>query len=287
MSVKVSNGLIFRLPLEWDGSAGVTDSTNTQSDSDISLTGTSQGKTRNGEAYTAFDGNDDEVVLSNSTFSWPNSFTVTLWINLDAVSGDKYRIYDKAKGANGDGHQLKIQNNAVEYQFNSQRFVLVDSNPSTDEWVHYAFVTDSSSIRGYRNASQQFKNSSGTINNVNNNLHIMNDSFGGASYTDGTLSDFRIYNRALSQSEIETVQEELQAPSNVSTPVSQDDVTISWDAANEASSYNVLRAESSGTTASDYSTVATVTDDGSASFSVTDTGLEDGEKFFYRVESVS
>jgi len=79
----------------------------------------------------------------------------------------------------------------------------------------------------------------------------------------------------------------LQPPKNVSTSVSGDDVTVSWDAAGGASSYNVLRAQSSGTTASDYSTIATVTDDGSASFSVTDNALEDGEKFFYRVESVS
>jgi len=79
----------------------------------------------------------------------------------------------------------------------------------------------------------------------------------------------------------------LKAPSNVSTSVTGDDITISWDAASGASEYDVLRAQSSGTTASDYSTIATVTDDGSASFSVTDAELEDGERFFYRVESVS
>lgn len=80
----------------------------------------------------------------------------------------------------------------------------------------------------------------------------------------------------------------LSAPSNVTTSVSDDDVTISWDAASGASSYNVFRAQSSGTTVSDYpKKIATVTDDGSASFSHTDTGLEDGEKFYYRVESVN
>jgi len=84
-----------------------------------------------------------------------------------------------------------------------------------------------------------------------------------------------------------SITKPIEAPTNVSTSVSGDDVTISWDAADGASQYDVLRAQSSGSTASDYSTIATVTDDGSASFSVTDTGLEDGEKFFYRVESVS
>lgn len=83
-----------------------------------------------------------------------------------------------------------------------------------------------------------------------------------------------------------TYQPTFKPPTNVSTSVSQDDVTISWNAAQGASKYNVLRAEASGTTASDYTTVATVTDDGSASFSVTDSALEDGEKFFYRIESV-
>lgn len=79
----------------------------------------------------------------------------------------------------------------------------------------------------------------------------------------------------------------LKAPSNVSTSVSGDNVTISWDAASGASKYDVLRAQSSGTTASDYTTITTVTDDGSSSFSYTDTDLEDGEKYYWRVESVS
>lgn len=72
--------------------------------------------------------------------------------------------------------------------------------------------------------------------------------------------------------------------SNLSADFSaEDEVSLSWGAADDETEYNVLRAESSGASAADYSTVATIA---AGSTSYTDTGLEDGENYFYRVEVV-
>lgn len=81
----------------------------------------------------------------------------------------------------------------------------------------------------------------------------------------------------------------LTAPENVRISDSsvEDELTVSWDAGIGASEYHVYRSESTGTTTSDYTQIATITDDGSTSYSHTDTNLEDGERYYYRVSSVN
>lgn len=60
-----------------------------------------------------------------------------------------------------------------------------------------------------------------------------------------------------------------------------DDIALSWDGVPDASQYRVLRAESSGSTPSDYTAVATPSDT-----THTDADLEDGERYYYRVRAV-
>ncbi|WP_363463407.1 fibronectin type III domain-containing protein [Halogeometricum borinquense] len=65
---------------------------------------------------------------------------------------------------------------------------------------------------------------------------------------------------------------------NLSATQSADDVDLLWSGT--ADSYNILRAESSGTASSDYTLIAS--DVGSQSY--TDTTVLDGEQYYYRVE---
>ena len=62
----------------------------------------------------------------------------------------------------------------------------------------------------------------------------------------------------------------------------EDELTIDWDQVSGADEYYVYRAQSSGSTTSDYTRVATP-----ASPPYTDIGLEDGEKYYYRVSAYS
>jgi len=72
------------------------------------------------------------------------------------------------------------------------------------------------------------------------------------------------------------------APTNVQVidSATEDELTIDWDTVSNATSYNVYRAQASGSTKGDYTLVAQPT-----SPPYTDTGLEDGEEYYYRVTS--
>lgn len=76
--------------------------------------------------------------------------------------------------------------------------------------------------------------------------------------------------------------ESINAPPNVQITDSstEDELTLDWNEVANATSYNVYRAQSSGSSTSDYTLVAQPT-----SPPYTDTALEDGEKYYYRVTS--
>lgn len=75
---------------------------------------------------------------------------------------------------------------------------------------------------------------------------------------------------------------DLSAPSNVhfNDTATEDELTINWDGVANTSGYYVYRAEASGSTKTDYTQIADV-----ASPPYTDTSLEDGENYFYRISS--
>jgi len=72
------------------------------------------------------------------------------------------------------------------------------------------------------------------------------------------------------------------APTNVQIidDTTEDELTLGWDEVSDATGYYVYRAEQSGTTKADYTQVADVTTP-----PYTDTGLEDGERYYYRVSA--
>jgi len=246
-----------------------------------------------------FDGTDDNVFIPSGVVGNNTDFAISAHVSVEGGSGEKQAIF----AAQNDIDATVLANLA---DTNNCAFKIFDgSNPNViegqgiinDGFVHVLAQQDSGGMElyvdGSLEASNNFSNRPVPISNESN-IGDRDGQFGGSPHLHGKVADVRVYSRSLSDSEISTVSnnvvdpDALSAPTNLSASVTGDDVTISWDAADGASEYNVLRAETSGTTAADYpTTVATVSDDGSASFSVTDTGLEDGERFFYRVESVS
>ena len=74
----------------------------------------------------------------------------------------------------------------------------------------------------------------------------------------------------------------LPPPSNLEITESETEnqLTLNWDEVDGAAGYYVYRAEASGSTKADYTQVADV-----SAPPYTDTGLEDGERYYYRVSS--
>ncbi|MCD2204404.1 fibronectin type III domain-containing protein [Halobacterium sp. KA-6] len=70
------------------------------------------------------------------------------------------------------------------------------------------------------------------------------------------------------------------APTNLTVSGGYRETTLSWDASANATGYRIYRSESSGSTLSDYTQIADIS---ASTTSYTDTGLEDGERYYYRV----
>ena len=67
----------------------------------------------------------------------------------------------------------------------------------------------------------------------------------------------------------------------VSDASTEDELTLDWDQTTTSGDYEIYRAEVSGDSPNDYSLISTV---GAPPY--TDTGLEDGERFYYRVKPI-
>jgi len=75
-----------------------------------------------------------------------------------------------------------------------------------------------------------------------------------------------------------------RAPKNLAVSDTRNtEIDLTWDNDNSWDSLDILRAQSSGSVESDYTTVDTLN---SIAESYTDTGLENGEKYYYRVKAI-
>lgn len=153
-----------------------------------------------------FDGSNDSVRIPGSVSINPSTaFTYALWAKkLGAGSAEPQNII------------LDRGSNSLNLCSSGQiRFTLVTSNgttqlaggscPPTDEWNHYVITYDGSTAKLFYNGQQIATTSaSGTVTNSGDPLTIGGD-FSGSSFFQGLIGDVRIYNRALSQSEITAI----------------------------------------------------------------------------------
>ena len=108
----------------------------------------------------------------------------------------------------------------------------------------------------------------------------------GDKYLKGQVDDFRIYNRAISASEVTSVMNGQTltvpaVPTGVSAKaISGSQISLGWTAASNATGYNIKRATVSG---GSYTTIAS----GVMGTSYTDTGLTAGTAYYYVVSAVN
>ena len=173
------------------------------------------------DAYD-FDGTDDNMTFPvvSADYSGSGDFTTSMWFNLDSLpSSDGSGAYlfwhprrdsdvwlgidDGGAGVGGD----KIIYNT----FGSSGNQAINSGvtPSTGQWTHVAIVSDTSEAGGagqykiYVNGTLESQTDLQNPNNPDQPNRIGAQEFVGRWYLDGRLDDIRMYDRALSTSEIE------------------------------------------------------------------------------------
>ena len=240
------------------------------------------------------DGTNDYSALPTGVVSTANTATLSAWVNLDTVT-NWMRIFDLGSGTstymnltpkNGSNGKIRF---AIRNNGSSEQIIDGQSALATGGWHHVAVTLNGATGTLYVDGLQVGQNTTMTLKP--SDLGATTQNWIGRSqfadpYLDGRVDDFRIYNRAISASEVTSVMNGQTltvpaVPTGVSArAVSGLQISLNWTAAANATSYNVKRATVSG---GPYTTIAT----GIIGTSYTDTGLTAGTTYYYVVSAVN
>ncbi len=187
----------------------------------------------NGPTWTAgkygnaisFDGTNDYVLLSSSVFG-VGAGTITAWIYLKSYGTGGYGyIFDNAATRLmlvGWDAKLAFSSNASTVGVSASNSILLN------QWVFVAVTrSDSGTANFYVNGALNgtANQNSGTPGAGFSSPRIGNYYFGGNNY-DGTIDELRIYNRALTQSEIQTDMNTPIGAADTTPPAAPSGVTV-------------------------------------------------------------
>lgn len=190
-------------------------------------------------AALSFDGSNDIVDIPDaSSLDLTNGMTIEAWVNPSNVTGYK-TILCKENGTSNLAYTLAANNNtsgAANQRPNSRirigsntRTVTGTSKLTLNTWMHLACTYDGATMRFYQNGVQVSTfATTGNMAVTTNLLRIGGSPALGTQYFAGLIDEVRIYNRALSQAEIQTDMNSPVAP-DVTNPA----VTITAPAAGD------------------------------------------------------
>jgi hypothetical protein len=163
----------------------------------------------------AFDGFDDRVDLGTIDVEGGIGLTITFWFKADNFDTPDARFISKATGLENDQHYWMVSTfdeGALRFRLKTDGStdVLISNSGEIQpsQWYHVAATYDGSQMRIYKNAIEiASRDKSGNIDtNPIVYTAIGNQPSGAGSRAfDGIIDDFRIYNRALSISEIQNL----------------------------------------------------------------------------------
>lgn len=151
-----------------------------------------------------FDGTDDDISIADDASLKPANITLAAWVYADSTGGGSH-IMDKQSGSTGYGIYLPSGN--------VSSFVSVDSawdnttGPalSTGTWYHIAATYDGTTHSLYVDGALADSNTNaGTLTHTTNSMNIGTRDGGGQRWN-GIIDDVRVYDRALSASEINDI----------------------------------------------------------------------------------
>jgi PKD repeat protein len=160
---------------------------------------------KNGTALS-FDGIDDWLTVADSTsLDLSSAMTLEAWVKPDMVSKPWQTLFVK-EGAGTFSYALYATaggTSQVNAWWTEADNLYVSPIPQ-GTWSHVAVTSDGTTMRIYLNGVQVGTTPvGGTLPNTSGPLRIGGNAVWGNEFFDGTIDDVRVYNRALSASEVE------------------------------------------------------------------------------------
>lgn len=172
-------------------------------------TGTVNGATqgvagKGGLTAYSFDGSDDYIDIDEGRDS-QSVYTFTAWVNANTLNSEDTVI--SLSNTQVLAYEFKSSNGFNSAVFDGSSWSVATSGVSaTNEWLHLAYQYDGSDLRIFVNGAESGL-TTGVAPRAMNSEETIGARFINGSNFNGTIADVRIYNRALSQSEIQTLYE--------------------------------------------------------------------------------
>jgi hypothetical protein len=157
------------------------------------------------KAYS-FDGSQYISVSDANNLDLTNNFTISVWINVNTfvyLGG----IVSKYQSNAAYGYTLRLSKNSPYKKINFSEFEGVNFL-SASFWYHIVGMVKNGAAMIYVNGSLDASGIPGTLQANSDPLRIGEDFQANARYFKGKIDDIRIYNRALTDQEIQVLYHE-------------------------------------------------------------------------------
>jgi len=177
----------------------------------------------NGTMYTGgcltFDGTDDYITMSDIDSEFSDYFTLSVWLKPDALTGETWVFAGENGG--GIGFYIRQSNDDLIFRHNGIGDGTTNvSNIFDTNWAHYVFNWDGVNTNVYKDGVRVGgEAATGTLAaDAFNGPRIGDDTADADREWDGLMADFRLYNVALSASQVTEIynNSKVVVPSNVS-----------------------------------------------------------------------
>ena len=189
-----------------------------------------------------FSGNNQSAVYSFSEETW-SAYTVALWAKADVLGQGQYKSVFSSHIPNDFGFQLDVDGtDPGNYRYNGVNVGTAFFGTVTTNWVHIAATSNGVSTTLYFNGNlvAGIGAADAVFNKFGIGINRLED-----NWFDGIIDDVRVYNRELTQEEIQYAMrgDPLLSwdagPANGSVPNLRDARSLSWLAGDNASGHDV------------------------------------------------
>ncbi|MEU6200962.1 LamG domain-containing protein [Streptomyces sp. NPDC047061] len=212
---EISNGLLVRYKLDETSGTVAHDSSGHGNDGTVNGTADWQG-----EEGLAFNGSDTYVKVPNNIMAGLSSVTVAFDVWIDPSMGKPYFLYGFGNtGGNGKGNgylfstgnQFRTAITMTNYQGEQQTWPATSYQLARGMWKHVTYTQTGNTGVLYENGVEKARNTGVTIapgaigGGTTTADYIGRSLYTTDLYFKGRMRDFRVYDRALSSSEVQAV----------------------------------------------------------------------------------
>jgi hypothetical protein len=158
-----------------------------------------------------FNGSTQYVSVTNDPILTPrDAITLSAWIRPDTVATDRDFLSNFGNTSGNYGYNLRVFSSRVVFDISTtgsdDQWLQTGQILSAGTWYHVAATYDGTNQKIYVNGRLEIAEpASGRIFPTTNDLAIGRTAFSGGRYFDGKVDDVRIYDRALSYAEVQSL----------------------------------------------------------------------------------